>query len=617
MADTVGYTGVVRDIAGNPIEGACFALHSSPTDVVGEFCSDEQGRYVISGDPTGREYKIRIHADGFRTQWWYDEPNYLNAAAVSIPAWGLVQVDFTLGLGAGTIKGRVTDQTGAAADATVTVFGVDRFYDAFAYTWDLGDGRYEIDNLPLGRYRVSIYDNARGTQWVPQKENEQEATVFTVTDGAILMIDEQWLPLGVVEARVVDATNGRPVPRPCIYIHSVPQPRQACGSDGIVRVEEVPPGYWEVSISGGASYFPIEQGTYVEVTRREVARIEAELAPASAVVTSVVDAATGAPVSGVCVHLVAPKWGGQSAHMLQHCSDEQGRLEIGPYSGSATVQLYAFQARNPFITPDKLYGAQWVTEDGGTGDQRKALLVHMRDKQTVTIPSIKMDPPGAISGIIRNATTGAAVPGVCTYPYAFQPNQGAIFGRNCSNAEGRYTISDLGPYQWPVEFTTTRSSGLAWQWSGDVADRFSATMAQVTAGGTAEMDARLVVGGTLTGTVTDGAAPVDAGYVWTYNARTGDIASPSFVNINRDGTFTLGGHRTQRVYVEYWSLTDGCWYTADGPTATAVGLTAGATTTITADMTRTCAGHPGGPDLLANGSAGGPLVGPAPAGARR
>ncbi|MEU4566654.1 carboxypeptidase-like regulatory domain-containing protein [Micromonospora sp. NPDC023956] len=615
-ADTAGYTGLVSDTGGTPIAGACLALHTTATEVAAEFCTDANGRYTISGVPTGVGYKIRTYADGFRTRWWHDEPDHHNAETVWIPTSSLVDRDLTLGQGAGTIRGRITDPSGTPADATVTVRDVGGSFDASAYTWDLGDGRYEIGNLAPGQYRISVYDNFRGTQWFPQKETQDDAGLVTVTDGGTVVADEQWLPLGVVEATVTDAVTGQPVPRPCLYVHSTPNGRQACGTNGTVRVDEVPPGWWEVTVSGGASYVDGESGRHVDVLRGQVVRADTALAPATAAVTTVLDAATGAPVGGVCVRLAAPKWGGQSASMQSYCSTADGRLEIGPFSGGGKVQLYAYQPRSPYVTPAKYYGAQWVTANGGTGDQRQALTVKLLDQRTVTVPPIRMDPPGAISGMVRNATTGAAVSGICTYPYAFHPGQGNVWGPNCSNAQGRYTISDLGPYRWPVEFAPTRNTGYAWQWSGDVADRFSATLTQVTTGATAAMDANLVAGGSVTGTVTEGGTPLDGGYVWTYNATTGDIASPSFVNIGSNGTFTIGGHRTQQVYLEYWSQTEGCWYAAGGRAATPVAVTAGASTTIAPTMTTTCARHPG--DAVSPvRRAGGPLVAPVPSGAPR
>ncbi|MBM0256583.1 carboxypeptidase-like regulatory domain-containing protein [Micromonospora sp. 4G55] len=590
-ADTVGYTGVVRDSDGTPVANACFALHTSPTAVAAEYCSDAQGRYTIPGAWNAPDYKIRMHADGFRTQWWYDAPDYLNASAVSIPAGATVEQDFTLGRGAGSISGRITDQYGTGAAVSVAVHGEDSSYQAIAYTWDLGDGRYALNNLPPGRYRISVYDNVHGTQWVPGKETREEGTVYTLTDGGALTVDERLLPLGTVEARVTDAVTGMPVRRPCLYI-SGGKDETVCGTNGLVRVPDVRPGTWELDVSAGASYFPLDPRPTVDVVRGQVTTVSYQLRPGAAFATAVQDAATGQPVGGICLHLVQPKWGGQSAHMRQYCSSEDGHLEVGPFEDNelATWQLYAFQATNPYEPPVKRYGDQWVTANGGSGDQREALSVTLKARETLTIPTIRVDPPGTITGTIRNAA-GAVVPGVCAYPFAFHPGQGAIFGKNCATAEGRYTIDDLGPYRWPIEFAPSPNSGYAWQWSGDVADRFAATRTLVTSGGTATVDAKLVNGGVLAGKVTDPVNPTATGYVWTYNARTGDIASASYgyFDSGSGGAFTVRGHRTQDVYVEYW-VDKECWYGVRN--ATTVAMKAGATTTIAADTTRTCGRAP-------------------------
>ncbi|SCE77227.1 Carboxypeptidase regulatory-like domain-containing protein [Micromonospora viridifaciens] len=589
-ADTVGYTGLVSDADGTPVANACFALHTSPTAVAAEYCSDAQGRYTIPGVAGAPDYKIRMHAEGFRTEWWYAAPDYLNADRVSIPAYDLVEQNVTLGRGSAGITGRITDTDGTPADVTVTIHAEDSGYEAIAYTWDLGDGRYRIDNVPPGRYRISVYDNPRGNQWVPGQETRDDATVFDVADGDSLVVDEQLLPLGEIEARVTDAVTGAPVPRPCLYV-SGRHDGSVCGADGLVRVTGVRPGSWETEVTGGASYFPADPKPTIDVRRGQVTKVSYTLRPGAAFTTTVRDAATSAPVDGICVHLVRPRWGGQSAHMLQYCSDTDGHLEVGPFeiTGLDAVQLYAFQAVNPYYPPAKRYGDQWVTANGGSGDQRDALQVTFKAGQTITIPTIRVDPPGSITGTVRNAA-GAVVPGVCAYPYAFHPGQGNIFGKNCANSEGRYTIENLGPYRWPVEFAPSSNSGYAWQWSGDVADRYAATYTKVSPGGTATVDAKLVAGGVLAGKVTDPADPYASGYVWTYNVRTGDIASASYGYFSSGGSFTVKGHRTQDVHVQYWVNKD-CWYGIRY--ATSVSVTAGATTTLAMDTTtRTCARPP-------------------------
>ncbi|WP_165942670.1 carboxypeptidase-like regulatory domain-containing protein [Micromonospora sp. KC721] len=592
-ADTVGYTGVISDPDGVPVAGACLAVHTSPTDVLAEHCTDSAGRYTIPSPPAGPTYKIRMHAPGFRTEWWHRAPDHLNAGAVWFPADELREQNVTLGRGSGSITGTITDEYGAAAAATVTLHGEDSSYEVIAYTWDLGAGRYALRNIPPGRYKISVSDNVRGYQWVPRKETRDEAQIFTLAASDDLVVNEAFLPMGVVEARVIDAVTRLPVRQPCLRVLGTGgNDADACGVNGLVRIPNVRPGDWKMSVSGGASHFGIDETEdYYRVTRGQVTRVGFALEPGAAITTSVLDAATGEPARDICVRLVIPRGGGQSARMGSDCAWDDGRLEIGPFRSAETFQLYAYQAINPWEPPTERYGDQWVTADGGSGDQREALLVTLKPKETITIPAIRMDPAGSITGTIRNAS-GAVVPDVCAYPFAFHPNQGHRWGTHCSNAEGRYTIGNLGPYRWPVEFAPFGNSGYAWQWSGDVADRFAARLTQVTPGGTATVDANLVTGGTVAGRVTDGTAVVDGGYVWTYSARTGDIASPSFVNIGRDGTFRLGGHRTQEVHVEYANRERGCWYGTGGRNAVKVAVTTGGTSTIAADMTRTCARPP-------------------------
>jgi hypothetical protein len=494
----------------------------------------------------------------------------------------------------GAIEGRIIDRAGAGADATVTVHATDDSYQDYAYTWDLGDGRYRIDDLPPGQYQVSLYDNRHGTQWVPGKETRDEATVFTVGEGETVTVDDQWLPMGTVKVRVGDADTGKPVPEPCVTIRSTPQDRQACGTRGLVVLTDVPPGWWEITVGGGASYFPAEdQSRHVTVVRGRTTSYTVTLAPAAAIKTKVVDAATGAPLSDTCVRLVDAVWSAMSAHMGQTCTDSDGSLELGPYSGGWTVNLYAYQSPNPWEPPAVRYGDQWVSADGGTGDQREALKVKIVEKKTRVIPTIRMDPPATITGTVRDAAGGAPVSGVCAYPYAWHPGQGGIFGKHCSNAEGRYTIDDVGPYRWPIEFTPYPNSGYAWQWSGDVADRFAATYAPAQLGTPATVDANLVRGGSVVGTVSDGTEPVDAAYVAAYNRRTRDFAGPTWAYSDRQGAFSLPGFRTQNLWVEYYAKEKGCWYGTGPDAPTPVKVTAGqAGPPVAFDLTTTCAPSP-------------------------
>src|SRR6201999_2150104 len=114
---------------------------------------------------------------------------------------------------------------------------------------------------------------------------------------------------------------------------------------------------------------------------------------------------------------------------------------------------------------DDRYGMQWVGHSGGTGDLREARVVAAELGSEVSIPPIEMDPAGDVSGVVTDRATGAPVNLVCVYPYAVDPRIGLGFGQNCSRNGGTYTISGLGPYEWPLEFFDSQGRYAA-GWSG-------------------------------------------------------------------------------------------------------------------------------------------------------
>ena len=452
----------------------------------------------------------------------------------------------------GVIEGGITDQAGQPADATVTLRSTDDNVVRTVYTWDFPDGRYRFEGLEPGRYQIELYDNYYGRQWIPGKESRGYSKVFVVTEGATVTADDQWLPFGTIRVRVTDAETGKAVPRPCVYVDTVPQDRQGCGTKGVVELTDVPPGDWEITVTGYPSHFP-EEPKYVSVERSETTRVKSSLVPGAALTTRIVDAETGDPVSSVCVHTVDPVWSGQSARMGQDCTGDDGVLELGPFAEATTFNLYAYQPRSPWTTPDKFYGAQWVGTSGGTGDQREALKVRLTEKRLRTIPDIRMDAPGTITGTITDAATEQPVAGVCAYPFAFHPGQGHLFGKQCSNVQGTYVIENLGPYEWPVEFTPTLNTGYAWQWSGNAPNRFAATYTQVTAGAGATVDGNLVRAGAFAGKVTHDGQPVRSAYVTAYNRATRDPAGPSWDYSDDAGAYHLSGYRDQQLWVYYYA----------------------------------------------------------------
>ncbi|WP_328475441.1 carboxypeptidase regulatory-like domain-containing protein [Actinoplanes sp. NBC_00393] len=235
----------------------------------------------------------------------------------------------------------------------------------------------------------------------------------------------------------------------------------------------------------------------------------AQAGPGGRVSATVVDSATGQPVAGACIALVVPGRGG----LPDHCgddSDEQGRVTISAVP-AGTYQIFVF-------TPEG-YGYQWAGPRGGTGDQQEAAKIRVRAGRTVQAPTVRLNPPGSISGVVRDpdgAPTRWANVAITAWDFGVGPSRGSVD----ADVQGRYTLDHLGPYAWPLSFTT---GDLARQWSGGVGNRFRAEKIQVEAGQDTRYDNTLTRGSVLRGAVTlrDG-AEADFWRITAVNATTGD-----------------------------------------------------------------------------------------------
>jgi hypothetical protein len=195
----------------------------------------------------------------------------------------------------------------------------------------------------------------------------------------------------------------------------------------------------------------------------------------------------------------------------RQCADENGNVVVDvPEAGVYNLFVWA---------TDGLHGHQWVGRDGGTGAQLNGRLVVVAAGQTVTVPPIRLDRAGTITGVLTGAGTGSPPPGIVgltTFNAGFGPT-GAHFE---TDSDGRYTIGDLGPYRWVLYFA---GEGHASQFSGGTPHRFLAEGVRVRAGQTTVYDQALRRGATVSVTVRrPQGQPFEFARVTARHALTGD-----------------------------------------------------------------------------------------------
>lgn len=455
------------------------------------------------------------------TQYYRQKTDFNTADVVTVPAGGQVEITETL-LPTGSASGRLTEDGVGVAGAMVTWHGVTGPLSGYAYTD--AEGRYRLPRLFPGEYRVLFSLPDGRSQWAHGKLDEAVADRFTVIAGAETVVDETVLPTGQVLIRAADARTGEPVTDFCANIGNL----FGCAENGVVTLAKVPVGRHTVSVSPHDDRYLSGDGV-VDVTAGTVTEVTVALKLAATITTVVRDRRSGAPVAGVCLQPVRLRFA-TLANSRRACSDEQGRVTL-TYLEPDTYTLFA-------NVDDGVHGMQWVGKNGGTGSQFAAHKIAVEQGQTVEAPPVLLDPAGSISGRVTDKATGAPVADAIVSLLTAHPGIGDYGPSARTDADGRYTLANLGPYDWPLHFGHFEYAG---QWSGGVPSRLLAKPVKVKAGEAVSADAALTKGTLVRGTVqrASGEAVGDAD-VTAYDAVTSDIAAVARVTGNTYEMRVLG-----------------------------------------------------------------------------
>ncbi|HEX5997236.1 MAG TPA: carboxypeptidase-like regulatory domain-containing protein [Jiangellales bacterium] len=511
--------------------------------------TDENGFYAISELVPG-SYRISIRR-GLLTQYAHGKNSLSTADLFTVTAGATTTVDEQL-LALGVLQVTVTEHDGTPAQGAVSLHVDEPYADVISARLD-ESGQASLDALP-GGYRVKVIPDVAGepynpdyarAQWLFGKTLFEQGDSVTVTSDTITTVSERLLTPGSVRVTARDSVDGTAIAAFCASVEG----RADCSDgSGVVDLIDLRPGSHVLNVyTDDGRYFSADPT--VTVVAGETVSAVVELERAASITSTVVDAATGQPVAGACL-VLAPAGTGRLPDGSHGCSGADGRVTAGQ------LQQGAY---NLFVRPPEGsgYGAQWVGSSGGTGDAAKAREVAVEPGAEVVVPPIKLDRAGAIAGVVTSAATGQPVTSGVVSLSAYG-RVGPSFATGIDES-GRYTLDWLGPYEWPLLFTTDDH---ARQWSGGVADRREAKRIKVHAGRTSTYNPALKVGAVWTGSVTDAAGSPLAISLDAVNAATGDTMDEA--DSDGDGRYRSLILGSQTIKIR-WTLFDGTtthvrWY---------------------------------------------------------
>ncbi|MEU8262921.1 carboxypeptidase regulatory-like domain-containing protein [Micromonospora sp. NPDC048999] len=382
-----------------------------------------------------------------------------------------------------TLSGRVTLPTGEPAPNLFV--HADVITDSMVYqrrTVQTGtDGEWEMTGVFPESYRITLTNSS--------DELSQDGGEVTVAAGGSASVNSTWHTGGSLIVTAVDADTGAPVSNYCVAV--VTKFGKFCTQGTTVTVAGLDAGPTLVTLSMlESSEYLGKQDVPVTIAADGRATLTIPVEIGGRFNVQAVARATGAAAGAdVCFYAVLPNAGGTS-ELPSVCTNKQGKGTSDALA-PGTYQL--------FVKPgSSAYGAQWYTPEGGTGDQKQATKITIKAGKIARLDPAQLDPGGSITGVVRGPD-GQPVEHVEVGVTAFDiPRPGSY--AESTNKEGKYTVWNLGPYEWPLLFTPT--GDLPRQWSGATGNRFKAETVSVTSRATNTYDTTLSAGVKVTGTVT-------------------------------------------------------------------------------------------------------------------
>ncbi|GAB3854531.1 carboxypeptidase regulatory-like domain-containing protein [Dactylosporangium cerinum] len=386
--------------------------------------------------------------------------------------------------GVGTITGHLTDASGnPAANAFVWTQKPDMGATASAYTG--ADGSYTLPNLPDGEYVVSFRAAGGGfAQWAHQKLSFSDADHITVGAGATVVVDDQLLPTGTIQGRLLNR-DGTPAQASLTVYQADAQLSVTyvnVQSDGSFTTE-LPVGSYKLNFrvrnafdqwTGGQQSF--ETATPVVVTAGQPVQVDETVLPTGSLGGRLTNA-DGTPAGNVQVTTSQP---GVNGSWGTATTDADGRYRFGDLLlGNYTVGFYG-----PHGVPQYAHGKL---------DPDAADSFAVTDGQLTTVDEAFL-PTGTIRLIAHDAVTGAPLSDFCAWAFT-----ASGFGGCATGTELLLTDVFVGSYLLDITIDDHRHLGTR------------AGPAVVAAGQTVTVDVALRPGATITATMVarDGGAAAE------------------------------------------------------------------------------------------------------------
>jgi hypothetical protein len=420
-------------------------------------------------------------------------------------------------------------------------------------------GQYTISGLAAGSYKVEFYDCRINDSYVTQYYNNQPSlatagSVAVTAGGTTSGINAKLVPGAKINGTVTNnAATPKAIANICVMALNGSNASVASArtnSSGQYSLTRLPAGsykidFYDCSGAGYLSQFYNNQSLLTNANPVSVtvgatkSGINAKMVLGGKIAGTVTNnAATPAALANICVD-VYPAAGGFA--ITSTYTDASGRYTvIGLPTGSYKVEfqvctgtgyLTQYYHNQPTLAAANSIAVTDGTTTGGIG--------------------AKMVPAGQITGTVtNNAATPKPLAGMCVDVWDASSN--TFVNAAKTNSAGQYAVGPLAAGSYKVEFIDCAASLYVNQYYNNKATLATATPITVTGGSTkAGINAKLVPGGKIAGTVTDSSThqPVPNICVDAVNPSTDALVGGGTTDSN--GQYTVSALAAGTYKVEF------------------------------------------------------------------
>ncbi|MGX9728297.1 MAG: MSCRAMM family protein [Candidatus Electronema sp. VV] len=520
-------SGKMTDAAGNGLVGGV-DVYDLDYNWAGDAITAADGSYTVIGLRAG-SYKVLFYADGnYTSEWYNDKASFESADAVAVTSGGAVSgINAELGVG-GSISGKMTDAAGNGLVGGVDVYDLD--YNWAGYTWTAADGSYTVIGLRAGSYKVLLYadDESYNREWYNDKASFETADVVAVTDGNTTSgINAVLEAGGSISGKMTNAAGTGLAG----WVHVYDSLYEWAGdvrtaADGSYTVSGLNAGSYKVAFYADGNYISewyndkasFESADAVVVTlANTTANVNAVLEVSGSISGKMTNAAGTGLAGYVAVYDSSNEWVGDAQ------TEADGSYVVsGLSAGSYKVN---------FDADDQSYLDEWYNNKASF-NAADAVAVTL-GSTTANINAV-LELGGSISGRMTDAAGTGLVGWVDVYDLNY--NWTGYDARTA--VDGSYTVSGLKAGSYKVLFYADDKRFISQWYSGSSSFGCANEVAVTLANTTANVNAVLEVGGSISGRMTDAAGTGLAGRVHVYDL---DYNRTGYAWTAADGSYTVSG----------------------------------------------------------------------------